>query len=121
MASKSSGVEQKRHDGDNQVMVLIDSRASGNYFDDQLILQPKHRLLDHVDLTVPRKILTAGGSLLDRTTGGLLQGYITAEYGYPPIFRVGILIMSGIGSNLYSVKTTASKGIASIFNVENLN
>ena len=40
MVSASPRVEQKPHDGDNQVTVLEDCGASGNYFDDQLILQP---------------------------------------------------------------------------------
>ena len=40
MALESPGVEQKPHDGDNEAMVLVNSRASGNYFEDQLISQP---------------------------------------------------------------------------------
>ena len=32
----------------------------------------KDRLLDRVNFTVPRKILTAGGFMLDGTTEGLL-------------------------------------------------
>ena len=39
MASESPVVEQKPHDGDNQVTVLVDSGALGNYFDDQRISQ----------------------------------------------------------------------------------
>ena len=39
MASESVGVEQKPHDGDKQVTVLVDRGALGNYFDDQRISQ----------------------------------------------------------------------------------
>ena len=39
MASESPEVEQKPHDGDNDVTVLADSRALGNYFERQLIPQ----------------------------------------------------------------------------------
>ena len=68
---------------------------------------------------MPRKILTAGGSLLEGTSVGLLQGLVTDEYGNSHLVLVDILIVSGIGSNLYSVKAAASKGIASIFDIEN--
>ena len=119
MALESPGVERKPHGCGKQVTVLVDSGASCNYFDDQLIPELKYRLVDRVDLSVPRKILTAGGSLLEGTSEGLLQGLVTDEYGNSHLVRVDILIVSGIGSNLYSVKATASKGIASIFDIEN--
>ena len=119
MALESPGVEWKPHGCGKQVTVVVDSGASGNYFDDQLIPELKHRLVDRVDLSVPRKILTAGGSLLEGTSEGLLQGLVTDEYGNSHLVRVDILIVSGIGSNLYSVKAAASKGIASIFDIEN--
>ena len=67
----------------------------------------------------PRKILTAGGSLLDDTTEGLLQGFVPDEYGNPHPVLVVILIVSGTASNRYSVKNAATKGIASTFYIEN--
>ena len=66
MASESPGVKQTPHDGDNQVVVLVDCGV-GNNFDDQPFSQLEHRLLDGVDLSVPSNILTAGRSLLDGT------------------------------------------------------
>ena len=74
--------------------------------------------MDRADLTVPRKILTARGFLLDGTSEGLLQELITDEYGNPHLVRVGAVV-SGIGSNLYSVKAAVSKDIASIVDIEN--
>ena len=99
LVSETPGVEQKSDDRDNQVTVLVDSRASGNYFDDQLIPQLQHRPLDHVDLTVPHKILTARRSLLDGTTEGFFKGFVINEYGNQHLVRVCVLIVSGIGSN----------------------
>ena len=81
MASKSPGVEQNPHDGDNKVTILVDSGAPRNYSDDQLVLQLKHRLFDHIDLTVLRKIIAAEVSLLDGATEGLVQGFVIDEYG----------------------------------------
>lgn len=84
-----------------------------------LIPELKHRLLDRVDLTVPGTILTDGGSQLDGTMKGLLQGFVADEYGNSHLVRIDILIMCGIGSNLYPVNTAGSKGTASIFYIEN--
>ena len=63
--------------GVDSVTGLVDSGASGHYFDDLIILSLKHRLLNYVLLTTPRKILTAGGALLDGTAKGILQGLVT--------------------------------------------
>ena len=49
----------------NVVTVLVDSGASGHYFDDLIIPELKHRLQDHTSLSTPRTILTAGEALLD--------------------------------------------------------
>lgn len=97
MASESLVVKRK------QVTVLVDSGALGNSFDNLLIPERKHRLLNRVDLTVRRKILTAEGSQLDATTAGLLQGFVTDECGRSDLVQIGIFIVSVIASNLYSV------------------
>ena len=43
------------------VDVLVDSRASGHYFDDAIIPGFRDRLEEYKVLDVPRKISTAGG------------------------------------------------------------
>ena len=88
MASEPPDVKQKPQDGDNKITVLVDSGASCNYFDEQRIPQFKYRLIDRVDPTVLRKILTAGGCLLDATMEGLLLGFGTDEYDNPHLVRI---------------------------------
>ena len=53
--------------------LMVESGASGHYFDDAIIRDVKHRLQDYVHLTTPRKILTAGGAKLDGTAEGVRQ------------------------------------------------
>ena len=72
MASGPAAFKHKPSSGDDTVTVLVDSRASGHYFDDLIIPSLKHRLLNYVLLTMPCKILTAGGALLDGTAEGIL-------------------------------------------------
>lgn len=64
---------------------------------DQYIPELKHRRLNGVDFTVPRKMLTAGGSQLYGTTDGLLLGFVTDKYRNPHLVRISILIVPGIG------------------------
>ena len=113
MASELPGAEQKPHDGDTQVtvLVLVNSGASGNYFDDQLtpIVNP----------TVPCRIVGAGKILLDSTTKNIFQSFVTDDYENPYLVRVGILTVSGIESNYRLVKAKSCKVIASIVYTEN--
>lgn len=48
IAAKSLGFERKPHASGKQVVVLVDSRASGNFSTDQRIPELKHRRLDRV-------------------------------------------------------------------------
>lgn len=59
------------------------------------------------------------GELCWRTQRKVLQGLITDEYEEQHLAGIAILIVPGIGRNLFSVNTAARKGIVSIFNVNN--
>ena len=98
---------------------MVDSGASGHYFDDAITSDLKHRLQDYVQLATPRNILTAGGALLDGTAEVVLQGLVTNDYGEKILVRIDIVVVPGIGRNLFSVMTAAKKGIVTIFDYEN--
>ena len=70
-------------------------------------------------LTTPRTILTAGGTLLDGTGEGVLQGVITNNDGNGHPVRIWILAVYAIGRNPFSVETAPRNGVVSIFNSEN--
>ena len=108
MASGPVTFKRKPNAGDDSVTVLVNSGASGHYFDVLIILSLKHRLLSYVLLTTPRKILTAGGASLD----GMVEGI-------QHLARIAILIVSGIGRNLFSVKLATKKGVVFIFDFDN--
>ena len=103
----------------NLVHVLVDSGASDHYFDDFLIPELNRHLLDYTCLTTPRKILIAGGALLDGTGEGILQGVIIDNYGNGQLVRIQILVVPTIGRNLISVKTATWLCIVSIFDRDN--
>ena len=122
MALMASGPAALKHEpsaGDDSVTVLVDSGASGHYFDDPIIPSLRHRLLNCVLLTTPRTILTSGGALLDGTAKLILQGLATDNHGKQHHARIAILIVPGIGRNLFSVKSATKKGVVSIFDFDN--
>ena len=67
MASLSVAVTSADSVNSNPVTLMVDSGTSDHYFDDAIIHDRKRRLQDYVHLTTPRKILTAGGDILDGT------------------------------------------------------
>ena len=119
MSSPVPVVYNNASDCSNLVHVLVDSGASDDYFDDFLIPELSRRLLDYTGLTTPRKILTAGGALLDGTREEILQGVITDNYGNGHFVRIQILAVPTIRRSLFSVKTATRNGIVSIFDREN--
>ena len=68
---------------------------------------------------MPRKLLTAGGALLDGTVEGILQGLVTDNHEEQHLARIAILIVPGIGCNLFSVSSATKKGVVSIFDFDN--
>ena len=88
MASEPAAFKHTPSAGGDSVTVSVDSRASGHYFDGLIIPSLKHRLLNYVLLTTPRKILTAGGALLDGTAEGILQGLVTDNRGEQHLARI---------------------------------
>ena len=119
MASGPAAFKHKPSAGDDSVTVLVNSGASGRYFDDLIIVSLKHRLLNYVLLITPCKILTAGGAFLDGTAEGILQGLLTDNHGEQHLARIAILIVPGIGRNLFPVKSAMKKGVVSIFDFDN--
>ena len=119
MASSSVTITSEDSVNSSLSTLIVDKGASGHYFGDAIIRDPKHRLQDYVHLTTPRKIFTAGGAILDGTVEGVLQGLITDGKDNQIRFRVDIVVVPGIGHNLFSVMTAAKKGIATIVEYEN--
>ena len=119
MSSPAPVAYNNASDCSNLVLVLVDSRASDHYFDDFIIPELDRCLLDYACLTTPRKILTAGGALLDGTGEGIIQGVITDNYGNGHLIRIQILVAPTIGRDLFSVKTATRSGIVSIFDRDN--
>ena len=118
MASLSIALTSEDSVNSNFATLMVDIGASGDYFYDPIISDFKHRLQDYVHPATPRKIITAGGAMLDGTTEGVLQGLVTDEDGNQILVRVDIVVVPRIGRNLF-LGTAAKKGIVTILDYEN--
>ena len=116
MALSSAAITSEASINSNLVNLTVDIGASGHYFDDAIIRDLKHRLQDSVHLTTLQKIITAGGALLNGTAEGVLQGLVNDNDGNHILVWVDIVVIPGIGRNLFSVMTAAKKGIVTIVN-----
>ena len=81
MVLSSSAIISRDNVDSNFITIMVDSGASSHYFDDAIIRDLKYRLQNYVRLITPRKILTAGGTMLDVAAEGVPQGLVTNDYG----------------------------------------
>ena len=106
--------------GNNSVVsVIMDSGASGHYFDDALIPGLRYRLDNYQELVIQQYITTAGGHQLEGAGQGLLRGHIIDAQGVQRLIQISVLIVPGLGRNLFSIKQASRNGVASIFDKYN--
>ncbi|CAN0043303.1 unnamed protein product [Sphacelaria rigidula] len=94
---------------------MVDSGASGHYFDDTLIPGLRYKLHNYQKLTTPRTITTAGGHKLVGVGKGLLRGHIQDGEGVKRLVQISYLVVPGFGRKLFSVKQATQNGVVSIF------
>ena len=91
---------EKWNRGSNSlVSVMVDSGASGHYFDDALIPRLRYRLENYQELAIRRYITTAGGHQLEGAGQGLLRGHIIDAQGVQRLIQISVLIVPGLGRN----------------------
>ncbi|CAM9927547.1 unnamed protein product, partial [Sphacelaria rigidula] len=98
---------------------MVDSGASGHYFDDTLIPGLRYKLHNYQELATPRTITTAAGHHLAGVGKGLLRGHIQDGEGVKRLVQISCLVVPGLGRNLFSVKQATQDGVVSIFDMNN--
>ncbi|CAM9564750.1 unnamed protein product, partial [Sphacelaria rigidula] len=98
---------------------MVDSGASGHYFDDTLIPGQRYKLHNYQELATPRTITTAGGHHLAGVGKGLLRGHIQDGEGIKRLVQISCLVLPGLGRNLFSVKQATRNGVVSVFDMNN--
>ena len=111
--------EKWNRDSNSLVSVMVDSGASGHYFDEALIPRLRYRLETYQELAIRRYVPTAEGHQLEGGGQGLLRGHLIDAQGVQRLIRISVLIVPGLGRNLFSVKQASRNGVVSIFDKYN--
>ena len=111
---------EKWNRGSNSlVSVMVDSGASGHNFEDALFPGLRYRLHNYQECAIRRYITTAGGHQLEGAGQGLLRGHIIDAQRVQRLIQISVLIVPGLGRNLFSVKQGSRNGVVSIFDKYN--
>ena len=97
----------------NFFAIFVDSGASEHYFDGTPGVTG--RLSDYEALKEPRKITTAGTHQLEGDDTGVITGTITDKTGMKQPVKIPIVVVPGLGRNLFSVPQAALQGAITTF------
>ena len=84
-----------------------------------MIPRLRYRLDNYEELAIRRYITTAGGHRLEGAGQGLLRGHIIDAQGVQRLIQISVLVVPGLGRNLFSVKQASHNGVVSIFDKYN--
>ena len=93
--------------------IFVDSGASEHYFDDTPGL--RGRLSNYEILEESRKITTAGKHQLGGDATGGITGTITHKAGVKQPVKIAIVVVPGLGPNLFSVPQATLQGAITTF------
>eukprot|EP00903_Cladosiphon_okamuranus_P015299 g14134.t1 len=99
-----------RSDG-SSILMLVDSGATDNYIDPALTPGVRAHMRDIDDLRTPLPIITAGRHVLHGVTTGVLSGTVTDDSGQDRHVSFLVVLVPGLGTNLFSVTAALSHGI----------
>ena len=98
-------------DADHMTM-LVDSGASGHYFDNELQPSLRDKLLNYKELEKSHNIVTAGRNVLLGTATGTASGVIIDEKGHRHQVDLPGLVVPGLGHHQFSASQAAKNGLA---------
>ena len=101
-------------DDTDHMTMLIDSGASGYYFDDELHPSLKDDSLKYKELERPHKIFPAGRHVLRGTATGTASGVVVDENDNKRRVDFPGLVVAGLEHHLLSASQEATTGLANI-------
>lgn len=99
--------------------MIVDSGATDNYLDPALIPGLRTHMDDVEDLRVPHTIVAAGHHLLQGVATGTIFGTVADDRGNDRQVSFRVVLVPGLGTNLFSVTAAMSKGVATLFHPDN--
>ena len=95
--------------------MLVDSGATHNFVDPMLNPWLQEFMTDYSILPVPHTIGTAGQHVLQGVATGTVRSTISYDGGLERVVSFHVVVVPGMGANLFSVTGAMRKGVATIF------
>ena len=105
------------HEADGFQM-LVDFGSSKHFVDQKLIHRIESRMQDYTQINPPMEIKAAGHNTLFGTTQGTLLVVVRDTQDVCRTVQLPIILVPGLGRNLFSTAVAAQKGVKTIFTKE---
>ena len=93
---------------------LVDSGSSKHFVDPKLVHRVESRMQDYTQISLPMKIKAAGHNTLLGITQGTLLAVVRDTQDICRTVKLLLVIVPGLGRNLFSTAMTAQKGVKTI-------
>ena len=98
---------------------MVDSGATDNFVDPALTPGLRAYMRDVEERRVPHTIVAAGQNLLQGVATGTICGAVTDDSWKDRRISFRVIVVPGLGTNLFSVTTAMLKGLATLFHPTN--
>eukprot|EP00903_Cladosiphon_okamuranus_P005795 g5742.t1 len=107
-----------RSDG-SFIRMVVDSGATDNFLDPSLTPGVRAHVRDVEDLPVPHTIVAAGQNLLQGVVTWTITGSVADNSGHGRLVSFRVVLVPGLGTNLFSVTAAMQQGVATLFHPTN--
>ncbi|CAB1113505.1 unnamed protein product [Ectocarpus sp. CCAP 1310/34] len=107
-----------RSDG-SSVRIVVDSGATDNYLGPGLTPGLRAHMRDVEHFRVPHTIVAAGRHVLKGVATGTIFGAVTDDNGNDQLVSFRVILVPGLGTNLFSVTLAMLNGVATLFHPDN--
>ncbi|CAM9708118.1 unnamed protein product [Ascophyllum nodosum] len=103
----------------SSIAVMVNSGYSEHFLDPFLIPGLQYRMMDYKALDEPQKIFTAGDHVIEGIGTSTVHGTVEDDHGRKTAINFSAFVVPGLGRNLFSVHTTVTKGVVTVFDSVN--
>ena len=99
--------------------MLVDSGASDNLIDEELIPRLRKSMRDYKKLKDPKTIMTNGNKKVFATATGIIWGYIIDQTGKRVPVRISATFVPGLGRHVFCSIKAMQSGVSTILETGN--